>query len=167
MSTSFWQKKRLVTYTLFDLCLFKHFSLSQIFVISLYVNENKMAPPKIVWTHCALWAYRALALTRGAEKSLVKQGSINKTETCQNLPAYYVWYCSFEYVSQYILRFLSVFWALLKEKYEFSSCELLKRFQNWKWNRQFRILTNQIVLDPRLVLLGQKVHKYSDLQFWK
>ena len=31
------QKKRLVTLILFDLCLFKHFSLSQIFVISLYV----------------------------------------------------------------------------------------------------------------------------------
>ena len=36
MSTTFWQKKRLVTLILFDLCLFKHFSLSQIFVISLY-----------------------------------------------------------------------------------------------------------------------------------
>ena len=35
LSTSFWQKKRLVTLILFDLCLFRHFSLSQIFVISL------------------------------------------------------------------------------------------------------------------------------------
>ena len=48
-----------------------------------------------------MWAYRGLSLARGAEKSLVKQGSINKTETCQKLPAYYVWYCSFEYGSQY------------------------------------------------------------------
>ena len=39
MSTSFWQKKRLVTLILFDLCLFKHFSLSQIVVISLYVQN--------------------------------------------------------------------------------------------------------------------------------
>ena len=34
---SFWQKDSLVTLILFDLYLFKHFSLSQIFVISLYV----------------------------------------------------------------------------------------------------------------------------------
>ena len=32
---SFWQKNSLVTLILFDLSLFKHFSLSQIFVISL------------------------------------------------------------------------------------------------------------------------------------
>ena len=36
-STSFWLKKRLVTLIIFDLCLFKHFSLSQIFIISLYL----------------------------------------------------------------------------------------------------------------------------------
>ena len=35
---SFWQKDSLVTLILFDLCLFKHFSLLQIFVISLYVK---------------------------------------------------------------------------------------------------------------------------------
>ena len=36
---SFWQKDSLVTPILFDLCLFKHFSLSQIFVISLYYTK--------------------------------------------------------------------------------------------------------------------------------
>ena len=41
MSTSF-QKKRLVTHILFDLCLFKHFSLSQIFVISLQYLHFKI-----------------------------------------------------------------------------------------------------------------------------
>ena len=41
MGGSHWQKDRLVTYILFDLCLFKHFSMSQIFVISLYVQPNK------------------------------------------------------------------------------------------------------------------------------
>ena len=35
MSKWFWQKNRMVTHILFDLCLFKHFSMSQIFVISL------------------------------------------------------------------------------------------------------------------------------------
>ena len=33
---SLWLKDRMVTLILFDLCLFKHFSLSQIFVITLY-----------------------------------------------------------------------------------------------------------------------------------
>ena len=37
----FWQKDSLVTLILFDLCLFKHFSLSQIFVISLYFHNIK------------------------------------------------------------------------------------------------------------------------------
>ena len=36
MRESHWQKDSLVTYILFDICLFKHFSMSQIFVISLY-----------------------------------------------------------------------------------------------------------------------------------
>ena len=41
MGGSIWQKNRMVTHILFDLCPFKHFSMSQIFVISLYIEHSK------------------------------------------------------------------------------------------------------------------------------
>ena len=45
---SFWQKDSLVTFILLDLSLFKHFSLSQIFVISLYwLQENLILMKKV------------------------------------------------------------------------------------------------------------------------
>ena len=51
MSTSFWQKKWLVTFILFDLCLFKYFSLSQIFVITLHIlwSEVKCIAKLSLW----------------------------------------------------------------------------------------------------------------------
>ena len=42
MSESFWQKDRIFTHILFDLCLFEHFTQSQVLVTSLYLSVNKL-----------------------------------------------------------------------------------------------------------------------------
>ena len=55
MRESHWQKDSLVTYILFDICLFKHFSMSQIFVISLYfLKIILMLFLQTFWTICTV-----------------------------------------------------------------------------------------------------------------